>query len=136
MILCDTGPLIALADHSDAQHIRCREIAKTFPSVPLVATLPCLVEAMYVLGKRGGVFAQNQLWQLWEQGKLRVHCPSEEELGRMRELMEQYRDVPMDFADASVVAAAEALGILQVFTVDSHFYVYRLRDGAPLTVVP
>lgn len=42
----------------------------------------------------------------------------------------------MDFADASVVAAAEFLGISEIFTVGSHFYIYRLRDGPPLTVVP
>ncbi|MCS6830402.1 MAG: PIN domain-containing protein [Armatimonadota bacterium] len=135
-MLCDTGPLIALADYSDAQHVRCREVAKALPSTPLIATLPCLVEAMYVLGNRGGLPAQKRLWQLWEQGKLHVHCPGEEELGRIRELMEQYSDVPMDFADASVVAAAESLGVAEVFTVDSHFYVYRLRSGAPLKVVP
>lgn len=91
---------------------------------------------MYFLGKLREFRLQRVAWQIWEQGKLRIHCPNNEELQRMRELMEQYSDVPMDFAGASAVAAAEALGISEVFTVDTHFYVYRLRDGMPLRVVP
>ena len=35
--------------------------------------------------------------------------PSNEEEERMQALMEQYQDTPMDFADASLVAAAETL---------------------------
>jgi len=33
----------------------------------------------------------------------------------------------MDLADASLVATAETLGIRQIFTLDSDFYVYRLH---------
>ena len=51
-------------------------------------------------------------------------------------LMEEYRDTPMDLADASVVAAAESRSLRRVFTVDSDFYVYRLKDGTALEVLP
>lgn len=50
--------------------------------------------------------------------------------------MAQYRDLPMDLADASLVAAAEATGWRRVFTLDRHFRAYRLRDGSTLDVVP
>lgn len=40
---------------------------------------------------------------------------------RIAELMEQYRDLPMDLADASLAAAAESLGLRQVFTADRQF---------------
>ncbi len=52
----------------------------------------------------------------------------------MRDLMATYRDAPMDLADASVVAAAEALSVRRVFTFDSHFYAYRLANGDVLEV--
>ena len=51
-------------------------------------------------------------------------------------LMEQYRDTPMDLADASLVATAERLGLTRIFTLDSDFHIYRLADGRSLTVVP
>jgi predicted nucleic acid-binding protein len=51
-------------------------------------------------------------------------------LGLAFRLMEQYRDCPMDFADASLVAAAQQLQISEVFTVDRNdFYTYRFRVG-------
>jgi hypothetical protein len=54
----------------------------------------------------------------------------------METLMEQYLDTPMDLADASLVVAAETLGLRRVFTLDRHFYAYRLADGSALEVVP
>ncbi|MCC6588308.1 MAG: hypothetical protein IT168_16570 [Bryobacterales bacterium] len=43
---------------------------------------------------------------------------------------ELYADHPMDLADASLVAAAEALETLKVFTIDrSDFETYRARRG-------
>ena len=50
--------------------------------------------------------------------------------------MEQYQSRPMDLADASLVALAEAQGYQRVFSIDSDFYVYRLADGSALEVVP
>jgi predicted nucleic acid-binding protein len=40
----------------------------------------------------------------------------------------------MDLADASVVAAAEALSVRRVFTFDKHFFAYRLADDDVLDV--
>jgi len=46
----------------------------------------------------------------------------------MYALMLRYQDTLMDLADASLVATAETLGIRQIFTLDSDFYVYRLHE--------
>lgn len=40
------------------------------------------------------------------------------------------------FADASLVAAAEALGMRRIFTLDSNFYVYRLHGTEAFEVIP
>lgn len=79
---------------------------------------------------------QNLVWQYIINGTLRVHSLSEAEITRMQALMEKYKDTPMDFADASLVAAAETLGLRRMFTLDSDFYVYRLADGKAFEVVP
>ena len=42
----------------------------------------------------------------------------------MQELMLQYKDTPMDIADAALVSAAESLGYTSIFTLDSDFYIY------------
>ena len=44
--------------------------------------------------------------------------------------MRRYENVPMEFADATLVAAAEALAAVKVFTLDrKDFGVYRVRRG-------
>jgi uncharacterized protein len=49
---------------------------------------------------------------------------------RAFELMEQYADHPMDFADASLIVTAEALKTLKIFTIDRNdFETYRIRRG-------
>lgn len=108
MILCDAGPLVSLIDRDEPNYEPCVAAMKTFRS-SLLTTWPCLTEAMYLLQKHIGYPAQDQLWQYIEDGLLSVHMTSSEERARMRELMKQYQDSPMDFADASLGAAAEVL---------------------------
>jgi uncharacterized protein len=44
----------------------------------------------------------------------------------MRALMEKYRDLPMDPADAALVRVAERESLRRVFTLDKrHFSLYR-----------
>lgn len=54
----------------------------------------------------------------------------------METLMRQYADVPMDFAGASLVVAAESLGLREIFTLDTNFYTYRLGTGEAFMVYP
>ncbi len=54
----------------------------------------------------------------------------------MQVLMEQYRDIPMDLADASLVATAESLNQKQIFTLDRDFHIYCLPRNQPFDVVP
>jgi predicted nucleic acid-binding protein len=48
--------------------------------------------------------------------------------------METYAEVPMDFADASLVALAEALHDFRIVTFDNDFRVYRAAGGRVLFV--
>lgn len=58
-------------------------------------------------------------------------------LGRAVDLMEQYRNVPMDFADATLVVLGEELELHGVFTLDRRgFGVYRLHGRRPFQIVP
>jgi len=50
--------------------------------------------------------------------------------------MSQYHDAPMDLADASLVTAAELLKVRRIFTLDQHFYAYRIDGQHPFEVVP
>ena len=136
MTLCDTGPLVALIDRDDRNHARCVQALTQFTDAPFISTWPCLTEAMYLLWRAGKLPAQEELWGFIEDQLVIPHAPSDLEWERMRELMRQYHDLPMDFADASLVAAAEELNEHEIFTLDSHFRIYRIHGTDHFTVVP
>lgn len=136
MTLVDTGPLVALLDKGDNRHAICVAAARRLPPVPLATTWPCFTEAMYLLGEVGGFVYQRMLWELRVARKLILLDLTPTEIDRMAELMAKYRDTPMDLADASLVAVAENRKLRSLFTFDSDFYIYRLRDGSALVLIP
>lgn len=135
MTLVDAGPLIALIDRDDADHKACVDVLKDL-SAPLVTTFAAFTEAMYLLGDRGGWAGQDALWRLLSRGDLVLHTVEGETLGRARKLMKKYRDLPMDLADAMLVALAEELKHRRIFTLDGDFNVYRLPGRKAFEVVP
>ena len=127
MILVDTGPLVALFDPRDDLHVSCRERLQSF-RLPLVTVLPVLTEAFHILAPESR--GSEALREFIGRNGMSVHYANDAELARCFELMERYKDHPMDLADAAVVAAAEALGARKVFTVDrDDFETYRVRRG-------
>ncbi|MGL5034365.1 MAG: type II toxin-antitoxin system VapC family toxin [Microcystaceae cyanobacterium] len=91
---------------------------------------------MYLLGRYGGWLAQQELWGYVANEILIIHHHHSNELIRMETLMRQYRDIPMDLADASLVAIAEVLNQRQIFTLDHDFYIYRLWGNQTFEVIP
>lgn len=122
-MLVDAGPLVSLIDADDAHHAVCVETLRTLRD-PLVTVWPAFTEAMYLLGEtwRG----QRALWSRLETGALTLVPLDVADAPRMRELMEKYRDLPMDLADAALVRVAERESLTRIFTLDRrHFSIYR-----------
>ena len=108
MTLVDAGPLVALIDRGESGHQRCVDTLAQL-SGPLVTTWPAFTEAIYLLGSAGGWPAQEALWKLVDRSDLRLVDLDVSMRQRSRELMAKYEDVPMDLADASLVALAESM---------------------------
>ena len=136
MTLCDTGPIVALVDRNDRHHAPCVEVLAELPPSPLVTTWPCFTEAMYLLYRVGGIEAQNELWGFLVDGLLQLHLPAQLEWQRMRELMNQYSDMPLDFADASLISAAEVREDRKLFSLDGPLRAVRLDGSRILEFVP
>ena len=103
---------------------------------PLITTWPALAEAMYLWGDRAGWPGQDLLGRLIMRRDLVLHPLDEPALRRSRDLMKRYQSVPMDLADATLVAAAEELGATRIFTLDADFRIYRLKGQKPFELVP
>ena len=137
MTLCDASALVALINRRDNNHNRCVDALPKL-TAPLITTWSCFTEAMHLLDRYGGWAAQQELWgYLADQLQLLImHVSSESEQERMQVLMEQYRDIPMDLGDASLVAMAETLNQQKIFTLDRDFYIYRLPENQPFDAIP
>jgi hypothetical protein len=95
---------------------------------PLVTTTPVLTEAFHMLSPESQ--GASRLRDFVSGRGLSVWFLTPAALERAFELMEQYADHPMDFADASLVVAAEAVQTRRVFTLDRNdFETYKVKRG-------
>ena len=135
MTLIDAGPLIALIDRADEEnHSRCLAAFQALKTSP-ITTWPCVAEAIYLLGQINGWQAQKMLMGLLMSGSVKVHNSEENELQRIYDLMEQYQNVPMDLADASLVSLAELRNLHRILTLDGDFFIYRINGKDSFEVI-
>ncbi|GAB4342806.1 MAG: hypothetical protein OHK0047_35040 [Leptolyngbyaceae cyanobacterium] len=134
MILCDAGVLLCLVDRTQPQHQACKNAVLRLAK-PLTTTWSCLTEAMYLALHRGGWQMQKQLGKLLLDKLLTVYEIQESDYGHLLALMEQYRDRPMDLADATLVLASEKTGYRKILTLDSDFLFYRIGDQGTFDVI-
>ena len=129
-VLVDTGALIALVRARDKYHTRVAQFLGEFLSGELITTLPVLTEAMHLLPAQLGAavieLARGPRWRFPDAAA---------GLARIAELMRKYADRPMDFADASLVWAAEETGAREILTTDRDFEIYRTRTQERLQLV-
>jgi hypothetical protein len=133
--LTDAGPLIAIIDADEPDHVACMEALDQIV-IPLVTTWPAFTEAMYLLARAGGIRAQQALWRLVQTDRLIIVDLSPSAVDRSARLMDQYADRPMDLADATLVALAEEQGDRRIFTLDADFQIYRFRGRQRFETIP
>lgn len=133
-LLLDTGGLVSLLDRSQARHRECVSFYEGWEGT-VVSTEAVLTESAHLLSRApGGVEACVRFFL---QGGAMLVPSSRAALGRCRELVRKYADLPMDYADATLVALAEDLETAWVLTTDRRdFEVYRWRGRRPFRIVP
>ena len=108
MITLDSSAVFALANEDDPNHARVRR-AFHADGGPYLVPAGALSEMTYLLETRLGWKATDTFLQSVESGSLSVEC-GHEDFARIRHLAKRYRDLPLDSADASVIACAERFG--------------------------
>jgi hypothetical protein len=129
-VLVDTGALVALVRRRDRHHAPVAQFFGEFLSGELITTVPVLTEALHLLPAQLGPavieLARGPRWRLPDAAT---------GLARIGELMRKYADRPMDFADASLVWAAQDTGAREILTTDRDFEIYRTRTHERLELV-
>lgn len=133
-LLLDTGALVSLLHRGEPLHERCREVLREWRR-PIVSTEAVLTEASHLLGQLPG--GRARCVDYFVRGAAILVPTTPGMLRRCRTLIERYGDVPMDFADATLVALAEELDTDVVFTTDRRdFEIYRAADKRPFRILP
>ncbi|MBM4341314.1 MAG: PIN domain-containing protein [Deltaproteobacteria bacterium] len=133
-LILDAGPFVALLDSSERNHERCVNFFKEFHG-QVFTTEPVLTEVLYLLGP--SIRDQRAAIEFILRGGAILVPQSLGSLKRAMELMAKYKDVPMDFADSTLVVLAEEMGASEIFSLDMKgFGTYRIYGKKGFKVWP
>jgi predicted nucleic acid-binding protein len=128
----DSGPLIALFDKRDRRHAGLRAFLRDHPALALVTVWPVLAEVCAVLLARVHRQAELDFISWVGRGAVGVLDLEPGSLVRVHARMVRYRDLPLDFAAASLAELLEQERIDSLLSLDSDFDVYRSPSRRPL----
>ena len=132
--IMDTGPWVALIDRSESRHTDCVAWFKDF-SGTLYSTEAVLTEVLYLLNF--SIQAQTAAIDFVLNSIVQMIPSGSDSFESVRDLMVKYSDLPMDYADATVVCLAQHTDIHQIVTFDrKDFSVFRPEKGKYFQIVP
>lgn len=121
----DTGPWVALIDRSESKHSMCVQWFKSFVG-RLYSTEAVLTEVLYLLNF--SVTAQAAAIDFVLKSAIEIVPSSVGSLETALGLMKKYADLPMDYADATIVSLAMDIGVYDIVTFDKKdFSTYRVK---------
>lgn len=132
--LLDTGPLVAYLDVSEKDHIQVAAQIDAFTG-QLFSTSAVITEAMQLVSgvRRGPALLADFV----AKSGLQVLDFSEaDELAEAARRMEKYADLPMDYADATLILLGERLEVYEILTLDRRgFSVFRSSRGKHFSLI-
>ena len=129
-VLLDTGPLVALFRRNDRHHARAIAWFQNHRGL-LLTTQAVVTEAWHLVSAPVRlplvrfVTAACEILEFDSDGQARIAAT-----------LERYADLPMDYADATLIVQGELLRIDAIATIDvNDFSVYRRANGKAFKLV-
>ena len=128
IILIDSSILVAYYSARDNYH---QPVCTFFEmcTSELITTIACVTEVMYLLS--GDYQTQNEFLGDLVQELYKCIALLTQDFERIRQLNEQYANLPGDFADLSLIAISERFNISAIATLDGNFDIYRRYRKQP-----
>jgi predicted nucleic acid-binding protein len=132
--LIDTGAIVAIVATDDLWHDACLEALASF-QMPLLTTQAVLTELFHLVLARS--LNLDRAWRFVRSGAITVRPMNDSDLPVLHALMAQYKDRPMDFADATLVHLADRESLSIILTVDhDDFETYRIGGHKRFILLP
>ena len=136
MILLDTSGLLSALDESQRYHHECATLLGE-ATPPLLLSPFVLAELDYLLMRNVGRRAQAALLEEVARGAYQLEPFGAADVARAKEVVEQYADLEIGLADASIVVLAERHAVTEVLTLDQrHFRAMRIERRKRFKVLP
>ena len=132
--LLDTGAILAYLNRNDQWHKVCFDALLQLRQ-PLLTSEAVLTETLYIVRTHG--YRLDTAWGFIRSGVLTLGAIGDADLPALNKLMHQYRDKPMDFADATLVHLAQRESLSTILTVDvADFETYRIGASKRFRILP
>jgi predicted nucleic acid-binding protein len=139
LIVCDTGPLVALSNEKDEHYRVANDLFRDLfmAGEQIVLPVTVLAEVCYWLNAHGGPEVEAAFLDAVADGTFTLVDLTTADIVRMTELVRRYASFPLGGTDASVIAVAERLGVREIATLDRrHFSSITPNDGGYFTLLP
>ncbi|MES0873213.1 type II toxin-antitoxin system VapC family toxin [Sinimarinibacterium thermocellulolyticum] len=132
MVIADTGFWVALYNRRDRHHQAALDAAERYDAEGFITTHVVIAEACHLLHRREHAGVMLQFIEALRDGPVEIMDLRVDDLAQIARLMHKYRELPMDYADASLVLLAEYLGHGRILTTDRRdFGSYRWKSRHP-----
>jgi len=136
VIILDTSGLLSAIDASQRHH-RAAAAALRQAEAPRLLSLLIVAELDYLLATRVSRPAEQALLGQVADGVYQIESFDAGDIARANEVLDQYADLDLGLADASLIVLSERHNVLDVLTLDErHFRAVRGAGGKPFRVLP
>ena len=136
MIVVDSSALFAALDESEPKHELVAAALAATRQPPVLSPF-VLAELDYFVLRHLGVATELAFLAEVGRGSYELAGFDGEAVSSAHDVIDQYRDLRIGLADASIVVLAARYGTDRVLTLDErHFSALRTLDGKPFTLLP
>jgi uncharacterized protein len=134
-VIADTGFVVAFLNRRDASHEASKAVYVRQRSIVLPQTV--LAEVAYLVGREAGNSAVAAFLLGMSRSRFCLTALEAADVVRTATILQTYADSRIDFVDATVMAMAERLGIIQVLTLDRRdFRLFQPRHCTAFELLP
>ncbi len=135
-MLVDSCGLLAALSPDQRSHKDCAKVLTKNKGLLFLSPF-VLAELDYLVTKLAGIPKELTLLREVERGAYDLAPFELADIKRAREIIEQYSDLGIGLADASIVVLSEKQNVLDLLTLDHrHFRALRGAGGKPFRILP